>query len=149
MTDVVETLSQVGVVPVVTIERVADALPLARALARGGLRCAEITFRTTAAVEAVTAIARDLPDILIGAGTVLTTEQAEEAVAAGARFLVTPGFDPALADWCLARNVPLLPGVATPTEVMQALARGLRLLKFFPVSRLHLARVAQRPSPER
>lgn len=132
MTVVLETLSQVGVVPVITIERASDALPLARALSSGGLRCAEVTFRTAAAAEAVAAIAHGLPEVFVGAGTVLTTDQAEQAVAAGARFLVAPGFDPALADWCQARGVPLLPGVATPTEVMQALARGLRLLKFFP-----------------
>lgn len=129
---VFEALGRIGVVPVVTIERAADALPLARALHQGGLSCAEITFRTPAAAEAIAAIAAGLPELMVGAGTVLTIAQAEQAVAAGARFLVSPGFDPALAGWCQSRDVALLPGVATPTEVMQALAHGLRMLKFFP-----------------
>ncbi|NJN19666.1 MAG: bifunctional 4-hydroxy-2-oxoglutarate aldolase/2-dehydro-3-deoxy-phosphogluconate aldolase [Oscillochloris sp.] len=132
MADIFATLEQIGVVPVITIERADAALPLARALHAGGIPCAEITFRTAAATAAIARIAGALPDMLVGAGTVLTVAQAEQAVAAGARFLVSPGFAPALAAWCRTRSIPLLPGVATPTEVMQALDYDLRVLKFFP-----------------
>lgn len=141
MSDIFTRIGKIGVVPVITIERMSDAVPLAAALQQGGLGCAEITFRTAAAPEAIASITAKLPEVLVGAGTVLTVAQAEQAVAAGARFLVSPGFAPALAEWCRSRNVPLLPGVATPTEVMQALAHGLELLKFFPAEEAGGARM--------
>ncbi|HMK93043.1 MAG TPA: bifunctional 4-hydroxy-2-oxoglutarate aldolase/2-dehydro-3-deoxy-phosphogluconate aldolase [Thermoleophilia bacterium] len=125
-------LSEIRVVPVVEIPSAADAVPLARALARGGLPCAEITFRTEWAAEAIAAIAAEVPEVTVGAGTVLSVDQAERALAAGARFLVAPGFDPAVVDFAAAAGVPMLPGVCTATEIALALARGVSLLKFFP-----------------
>ena len=120
------------VVPVVEINRVQDAVPLARALLEGGLPCAEITFRTASAAQAIEAIATSLPEVRVGAGTVLNPAQAEAALAAGASFLVAPGFDPAVVDFALEHDVPIVPGVCTPTEVGLALARGLSLIKLFP-----------------
>ena len=121
-----------GIVPVVVIENAMDAPPLGEALLAGGLPCAEITFRTAAAPEAIRRMALEYPDILVGAGTILTVTQAETAVANGAKFIVTPGFDAAVADWCLANKVLIIPGVMTPTEINLALNKGLRVLKFFP-----------------
>ncbi len=136
MTDVLGAIGQVGLVPVIKIDRVEDAVPLAEALAGGGLPVAEITFRTAAARDAIRDIATRLPNMLVGAGTVMTLEQAEQAVDAGARFVVSPGFDPAIVDWCLARDIAVTPGAATPTEVMMARAKGLKVLKFFPAEEL-------------
>lgn len=135
-TDILERLGSLGVVPVVKIQRAGDALDLGKALLDGGLPCAEITFRTEAAEDAIAALASGLPDMLVGAGTVLSVEQADSAVRAGARFIVSPGFDPKLVDWCLDHQVPVTPGVATPTEVIMGLDRGLRILKFFPAQAL-------------
>ncbi len=133
MPEVMETLGRIGRVPVVKIDRAADAVPLGRALIAGGLPCAEITFRTAAAEEAIGSLAAACRDeLVIGAGTVLTIDQAERAVRAGARFIVSPGFSPALVDWCLAHGVPVMPGCVTPTEIMAALDKGLKVLKFFP-----------------
>lgn len=132
MNDVIKQIGQMGVVPVVAIENAAAAADLGRALLAGGLPCAEVTFRTTAAADAIREIATAVPDVLVGAGTVLTVEQAETAVANGAQFIVTPGFDAAVVDWCIVNNVPITPGVMTPTEINMALNKGLRLLKFFP-----------------
>ncbi len=125
-------LDEVRVVPVVAIPRADDAVPLARTLVAAGLPCAEITFRTAAAAAAIAAIAAAVPELRVGAGTVLTVEQAEAALQAGASFIVAPGFDPAVVDFALQRGVPIVPGVCTPTEVTLALARGLSLLKLFP-----------------
>jgi 2-dehydro-3-deoxyphosphogluconate aldolase/(4S)-4-hydroxy-2-oxoglutarate aldolase len=127
-----EALGEIGLVPVIKIDQPEDAVPLAQALLDGGLGCAEITFRTAAAAEAIARIASQVRDMLVGAGTVLTVRQAEQAVEVGAQYIVSPGFDAAVVDWCRARNVPVLPGVVTPTEINMALARGLTLLKFFP-----------------
>ncbi len=121
-----------GVVPVVAMENAADAYGLGQALMAGGLPCAEITFRTAAAAAAIRTMATEYPEMLVGAGTVLTVEQAETAVSAGAKFIVTPGFDEAVVDWCLSHDVPITPGVMTPTEINMALNKGLKLLKFFP-----------------
>lgn len=132
MVDVLAALSRIGLVPVITIGSPRDAVPLAEALLDGGIGCAEVTFRTPSAAEAVHAISSTCGELLVGAGTVLTVEQAEQATQAGAQYIVAPGFDPAVVGWCLARNVPVIPGVATPTEISMALARGLDLLKFFP-----------------
>ena len=125
-------LSETRVIPVVEIPRVDDAVPLARTLAEGGLACAEITFRTAAAGAAIAAISEALPGFMVGAGTVLSVRQAEEAIAAGARFLVSPGFDDAVVGFARDSGVPVLPGVCTPGEIMRALALGVDLVKFFP-----------------
>ncbi len=132
MTDLLEKLGQLGVVPVVKIERAEDAVALGRALLAGGLPCAEITFRTAAAEEAIRRISSSLPEIIVGAGTVLTVDQANKAVSAGARFIVAPGFNQKVVDWCLQNEIPVTPGVMTPTEIDMALDRGLNILKFFP-----------------
>lgn len=120
------------VVPVVTIPSAAEAPDLGRALVAGGLPLAEITFRTDAAVDAITALREACPEVLVGAGTVLDVETVDRAVAAGAVFIVAPGFNPAVVDHCLARGIPVIPGACTPTEIEMGRARGLRLLKFFP-----------------
>jgi 2-dehydro-3-deoxyphosphogluconate aldolase/(4S)-4-hydroxy-2-oxoglutarate aldolase len=132
MKNSIETLGELGVVPVVAIEDAKDAVPLGQALIDGGLPCAEITFRTAAAAEAIAALAQNLPQVLLGAGTILSTEQASQAVEAGAKFIVSPGFDPFVVDWCIEHQVPIMPGVATPTEISMALNRNLKVLKFFP-----------------
>ena len=132
MAEGLATLSRIGLVPVITIDSPRDAVPLAEALLDGGIGCAEVTFRTPSAGEAIHGISSTCGELLVGAGTVLTVEQAEQATQAGARYVVAPGFDPAVVDWCQAHNVPVIPGVATPTEISMALARGLDLLKFFP-----------------
>jgi len=125
-------IAALRVIPVVEISRVDDAVPLARALVDAGLPCAEITFRTASAAQAIEAIATSVPDIRVGAGTVVTVAQAEAALAAGASFIVAPGFDPAVVDFALEHDVPIMPGVCTPTEVGMALGRGLSVLKLFP-----------------
>ncbi len=130
--DVVQRLGELRIAPVIVIDDAANAVPLATALRDGGLPCAEITFRTAAAVESLRRITAEVPDVFAGAGTVLSTRQAEEAVQAGARFIVAPGFNAAVVDYCLERGVPVFPGVCTPTEVDMALQKGLRTVKFFP-----------------
>jgi 2-dehydro-3-deoxyphosphogluconate aldolase/(4S)-4-hydroxy-2-oxoglutarate aldolase len=132
MHDTLKRLGEYGVVPVVKIEKAADAVNLARALAAGELPVAEITFRTAAAEEAIRNINRDVPEVLLGAGTVLSVEQAKKALGAGAKFIVAPGFNPAVVDFCIGQGVAVIPGVCTPSEIEQALERGLEVLKFFP-----------------
>jgi Entner-Doudoroff aldolase len=132
MLQIINEIGNLAVVPVVQIEHAKYAVNLGKALLEGGLPCAEITFRTASAEETIQSIAANLPEIILGAGTVLTTIQAEKAVAAGAQFIVSPGFNPKIVDWCLNRNVVVLPGVATPTEIEMALDKGLRHIKFFP-----------------
>jgi 2-dehydro-3-deoxyphosphogluconate aldolase/(4S)-4-hydroxy-2-oxoglutarate aldolase len=129
---IVDELRRVKLVPVIVIEDAAAGPPLAAALAAGGLPVAEVTFRTAAAAEALRRITGEHPEVLAGAGTVLTPQQAAEAVSAGARFIVSPGFGPAVVDWCLEHDVPVFPGICTATEIEAALARGLTTLKFFP-----------------
>ena len=109
-----------------------DAIPLADALIKGGLPCAEVTFRTDAAEESIRRICESFPDMLVGAGTVLTTEQVERAHKAGAKFIVSPGFDPEIIDCCISIGLPVLPGCITPSEIAQAVKRGLKVVKFFP-----------------
>ncbi len=132
MTDLISQLGNLGIVPVVKIDMAKDAVPLARALLDGGLPCAEITFRTDAAAESIRLISAEFPQMLIGAGTILTVTQAKDAIAAGATFIVTPGFDADIVDYCLSVDMPILPGVITPTEINLALNKGLDVLKFFP-----------------
>lgn len=132
MADALERLRQLRLVPVLVVEDPKAAAPLADALASGGLPCAEVTFRTAAAGEAIRRMVDAQPDMLVGAGTVLTPAQADEAHAAGARFIVSPGFNPAVVDHCIERGIPIYPGVCTPTEIEAALEKGLKVLKFFP-----------------
>ena len=132
MENMIEEFQKLGVVPVVVLEDAKDALPLADALVKGGLPCAEVTFRTEAAAESIRLMSEKYPEMLVGAGTVLTTEQVDLAVEAGARFIVSPGFDPEIVDYCLGKNIPVFPGCVTPSEVAQAVKRGLKVVKFFP-----------------
>ena len=136
MQEILETLGRLGLVPVVKIEKAGDAVELGRALLAGGLQCAEITFRTEAAEEAIRRISSSLPEIALGAGTVLSVDQADRAVSAGAQFIVSPGFNRKVVDWCLGNGVAVTPGVATPTEIDMALDAGLEVLKFFPAEAL-------------
>ena len=131
-TTVLERFAAMRVLPVIVIDNPDDALPLARALIDGGLPCAEVTLRTPRAVEALRRIAGELPDMLVGAGTVLTPAQAAEARGAGARFVVAPGFNARMVEFCQSVDLPVFPGVCTPTEIEMALGAGLSLLKFFP-----------------
>lgn len=130
--ELLERIAGIGIVPVVKINRAEDALPLATALYNGGIDCAEITFRSEFAESSIQTIRKNLPDMLLGAGTVLTVDQAKAAVAAGADFIVTPGFNETVVDWCLSENIPVIPGVSTASEVELALTKGLHDLKFFP-----------------
>ena len=132
MKDLAERFHEVGVVPVVVLEDAKDAVPLAQALVEGGLPCAEVTFRTAAAEESIRLMAEKFPEMLVGAGTVLTTEQVDVAVKAGAKFIVSPGFDPEIVDYCIKKKIPVLPGCITPSEAAQAVRRGLSVIKFFP-----------------
>lgn len=132
MDEIIQKITDLGVIPVIKIDSADDALPLAAALKAGGLCAAEVTFRTDAAEEAIKRIAAAYPDFLIGAGTVLTPKQADTAIAAGATFIVTPGFNPIVVKHCQEKGYPIVPGVATPTEVEAAMSLGLRYLKFFP-----------------
>ena len=132
MENMIEEFQKLGVVPVVVLEDEKDARPLAEALVKGGLPCAEVTFRTEAAAESICLMSEKYPEMLVGAGTVLTTEQVDLAVEAGARFIVSPGFDPEIVDYCLEKNIPVFPGCVTPSEVAQAVKCGLKVVKFFP-----------------
>lgn len=127
-----EKISQFGLVPVVVLEDERDALPLAKALVEGGLPVAEVTFRTAAAESSIKKMCEAYPDMVVGAGTVLNIEQVEKAVAAGAKFIVSPGFDEEIVDYCLEKNIPVYPGTVTPSELSKAVGRGLSVVKFFP-----------------
>ncbi len=129
---VLERFEAAGVVPVVVLENAADAVPTAKALASGGLDCMEITFRTDAAADSIKAVAEQCPDVLVGAGTVITLDQAKTAVECGAKFIVSPGFNPKVVEWCLENDIPVTPGCVTPTEITMAYEMGLRIVKFFP-----------------
>ena len=132
MKELYEQFHKLGVVPVVVLDEVKDAAPLAKALVEGGLPCAEVTFRTEAAAESIKVMTQAYPEMLVGAGTVLTTEQVDEAVVAGAKFIVSPGFDTEIVDYCIKNEIPVFPGCITPSEVAQAVKRGLKVVKFFP-----------------
>ena len=134
--EIVSQIRQMRVVPVIVIDKPASAPALGRALADGGLPCAEVTFRTAGAKEALARLAAECPNILAGAGTVLTPAQAKEARDAGAKFIVAPGFSPHVVDYCLENSIPVFPGVATPTEIEAALLHGLDVLKVFPIESL-------------
>ena len=132
MNEVLEKLGQYGIVPVVVLNDSKDAAPLADALCDGGLACAEVTFRTEAAADSIRIMTEKHPEMLVGAGTVLTTKQVDEAVEAGAKFIVSPGLNPTIVKYCIEKNIPITPGVATPSEMEQAIELGLNLVKFFP-----------------
>ena len=132
MNKILEKLGQYGIVPVVVLNDSKDAEPLADALCEGGLACAEVTFRTEAAAESIKIMSEKHPEMLVGAGTVLTVEQVDEAVAAGAKFIVSPGLNPEVVKYCLDKNIAITPGVVTPSEMEQAIELGLNIVKFFP-----------------
>lgn len=132
MNDVLKQISEIGIVPVVKLNDSKDAIPLARALFKGGIPCAEITFRTAAAKESIRLITEAVPDMLVGAGTILTTTQVDEAVEAGASFIVSPGFNPKVVKYCVDKGIPVTPGCSNPSNIEQALEFGLDVVKFFP-----------------
>ena len=132
MTDAIERIKKFKILPIITIDRAGDIIPIIQALIEGGLPVAEITFRTNAAGEAIKIASREFPDIILGAGTVLTPDQADQAFANGAKFMVTPGFNPKVVDHCLDRDIPIIPGLNSPTQIAQALERGITHVKFFP-----------------
>lgn len=132
MNEILERMHQIGIIPVIAIDDAEQAVPLARALVAGGLPAAEVTFRTDAAEEAMRRIAKEVPEMLLGAGTVLTHDQADRAIAAGAQFIVSPGFNPDTAKYVMGKGCLMMPGTATPGEMEQAMALGLEAVKFFP-----------------
>lgn len=132
MNQVLEKIQKLGIVPVVVLNDVQDAIPVAKALCDGGLPVAEVTFRTDAAEESIRVMKQNFPEMLVGAGTVLTTEQAERAINAGAEFIVSPGFNPTVVKYCLEKGVPMTPGCNNPSAMEGALELGLDVVKFFP-----------------
>ncbi|HWR11993.1 MAG TPA: bifunctional 4-hydroxy-2-oxoglutarate aldolase/2-dehydro-3-deoxy-phosphogluconate aldolase [Rectinemataceae bacterium] len=132
MNELFSRIRNIGIVPVIKLEKPEDALPLGQALVDGGLLVAEVTFRTGAAPEAIALLKKRFPSLLTGAGTVTTIAQAEAAIASGASFVVTPGFNPRIVDFCIAKGMPIVPGVNSPSQVEMGLERGLEVLKFFP-----------------
>ena len=134
--EIYNRIGKAAIIPVIKLERVEEAVPLARSLLAGGIPVAEVTFRTSAAAEGIAAIRREVPQMLVGAGTVLTTDQANAAIQAGAQFVVSPGSNGKIIDRVLAAGVAMIPGVATPSEIEAAMERGLNVLKFFPAEAL-------------
>lgn len=132
MTDVIERIKKYKILPIITIDRAGDIIPVIQALTEGGLSVAEVTFRTGAAKEALKLARREFPDMLLGAGTVLTPDQADAAFDAGVEFVVTPGFNPKVIDHCIERKITVIPGLNSPTQIEQALERGITRVKFFP-----------------
>jgi 2-dehydro-3-deoxyphosphogluconate aldolase/(4S)-4-hydroxy-2-oxoglutarate aldolase len=130
--DVIKTIGEYGLVPVIKIDDAKDAVPLAKALLAGDLGVAEVTFRTSAAEESIKRISKEVPDMLVGAGTVLTIDQVKKAVAAGAKFIVSPGFNPKVVEYCAKENIPITPGINNPSGIEAALEFGVKVLKFFP-----------------
>ena len=127
-----EQFSKIGIIPVVVLDDPKDAASLAKALCENGLPCAEVTFRTAAAEESIRIMSKEFPDMLVGAGTVLTKEQVDRAIDAGAKFIVSPGLNPKIVQYCLDKSIPITPGTQTPSEMEQALELGLKVVKFFP-----------------
>ena len=132
--DMIQKISALGIVPVIKLTNPDNAVPLCRALARGGLPVAEITFRTAAAADCIREMSEKCPDILVGAGTVVNLEQCKRAVEAGAKFIVSPGYDDAIIDYCLENKVNLIPGAVTPAELTHLINRGFDITKFFPAN---------------
>jgi 2-dehydro-3-deoxyphosphogluconate aldolase/(4S)-4-hydroxy-2-oxoglutarate aldolase len=127
-----EKLEKIGIVPVIKIDDAGKAVPLAKALVAGGSPCVELTFRTAQAEEAIRRIAKEAPEVLLGAGTILTTEQVDRAIGAGAQFIVSPGFNPKVVAYCRQKGILITPGCANPSDIEQALEFGLEVVKFFP-----------------
>ena len=125
-------MRRTGIVPVVVLDDAKDAVPTAKALLAGGVDVMEITFRTAAAADSIKAVSESCPDMLVGAGTVVTLDQCKQALECGAQFIVSPGLDPEVVSWCVERNVPITPGCVTPTEIIAAMKLGLNVVKFFP-----------------
>ena len=132
MNSILEKMQSFGIIPVIQIDKVEDSIPLAKALCEGGLPCAEITFRTEAAKEAIYEMSKNFPDMLIGAGTVLTIEQVDSAIEAGAKFVISPGLNPKIVKYCIENNILIIPGCSNPSDVEQAIEFGLEAVKFFP-----------------
>ncbi|MCI8391385.1 MAG: bifunctional 4-hydroxy-2-oxoglutarate aldolase/2-dehydro-3-deoxy-phosphogluconate aldolase [Roseburia sp.] len=132
MNKVLEEFQKIGIIPVIALDHIEDAAPLAKALCDGGLPCAEVTFRTDAAEESIRIMAEQFPEMLVGAGTVLTTEQVDRAVNAGAKFIVSPGLNPKVVKYCVEKNIPITPGCSNPSDVEVAIELGLEVVKFFP-----------------
>jgi len=132
----VDRLRSLRIVPIMTIDDPQKAVPLADAILAGGIPCAEVTFRTSTAVESLRRIASERPDVLAGAGTVLTPQQAADAKAAGAKFVLAPGLNPRVVQWCQDHELPIFPGVCTPTDIERALELGLEVVKFFPMEQI-------------
>ena len=130
----IEQIRKMKIVPVVVLNSLEETLPKMRALVKGGLPCAEITFRTPCAADAIALTVKEFPDMLVGAGTVINREQCEKALKVGSKFIVSPGFSEEVADCCAEHGALYLPGIVTPTEAMAAIAKGLTTLKFFPAS---------------
>lgn len=130
--DVIKQISNIGVVPVIAIDDADKAVDLAKALVNGGLPCAEVTFRTAAGQQAIENIAKALPEVLVGAGTVLNVDQVKQAINRGAKFIVSPGFNEEVVDYCLANNIPVMPGTCNASDMTKAVNRGLKYVKFFP-----------------
>lgn len=131
--DIIEHIGSLGVVPIVSLEHAADSIPTTEALLSGGVDTMEIALRTDAAFAAISTVAQNCPQMVIGAGTVLNLKQCQKAVDHGARFIVSPGYDDDVITWCMSKQIPVIPGCVTPTEIMAALSHGLKIVKFFPV----------------
>ena len=129
-------LTDIGVIPVIIINDAKDALALGEALSKAGMKCAEVTFRTDAAVETIRVISQNYPELLVGAGTVMSKEQVDAAVATGAKFIDCPIMDTEVVDYCISKSIPVYPGCATASEAAQGYKRGLRILKFFPAEEI-------------
>ncbi len=136
MTEMMKKLQRIGIVPVVVLENAEDALPLAERLIKGGLPCAEVTFRTAAAEDSIRQMVKAFPDMIVGAGTVLTIEQADRAIGAGAKFIVSPGLNPKVVQYCVDKGIPITPGTSNASDIEQALELGLEVVKFFPAGQL-------------
>ena len=132
MNEILKKIELLGIVPVVKIENAKNAVPLAKALKEGGLPVAEITFRTDAAQDAISSITKQIPDVLVGAGTVLSVDQVKRAVDAGAKFIVSPGLNPEVVGYCVENDIPITPGCSSPSDIEAAMAFGLNVVKFFP-----------------
>lgn len=132
MNEVLEKIEKIGIVPVATIDSIEDAIPLAKALCEGGLPCVEVTFRTAAAKESIQEMTREFPNMIIGAGTILNISQVDEAVAAGAKFIVSPGLNPKVVEYCINKSILIIPGCSNPSDIEQAIELGIDTVKFFP-----------------
>jgi 2-dehydro-3-deoxyphosphogluconate aldolase/(4S)-4-hydroxy-2-oxoglutarate aldolase len=135
MNDIYSKLENIGIIPVVVLNNENNAVDFAKALYEGGIKTAEITLRTKTALKSIKAISDSNVDIIVGAGTVSSVEMAKKAIAAGAKYIVSPGFNSEVVDWCIKNNIPVIPGIITPSEIETALNYGLRILKFFPASK--------------